>query len=227
MNELLQALDSDMKEHELLQVVQKVSRHYEDYYAAKESASHHNILEIVTPPWRSPLEKAFMWLGGWRPSMAFQLVYALAGQQTEAELAEFLEGVDTPTFASLSSNQLCQTSEMQTSTNKQEESLGHEMAMLQQSFADEPLLTLAQADSMVQGGNGTPQSPHGDEIDNIMKEKLTTLQEISIQADTLRLTTLKKTLDVLDSFQKAQYLVAAAKLQIAVRRIGEKLNGGG
>lgn len=267
LKDLQEAVESDMKEPELSDEVNKVTEHYETYYKAKESACHQDILQTVTPDWRSPLEKAFLWLGGWRPSLAFQLVYALAGQQIEAELAEFLDGVDTPTFASLTSSQLSQISEMQTATNKQEENLGNEMAVLQQSFADQPLLSLAQAHRMVQaeeGRNGTHSSSsqegepahegggeddsdsssskkdsiseggdssscgdddNGDGLDNAMQEKLASLESIATQADILRLTTLQKVLGVLDTFQKAQYLIAAGKLQVALRNIGEKLNG--
>eukprot|EP00250_Pteridium_aquilinum_P000381 c10415_g1_i1 orf=387-929(+) len=154
LKELEEAIESDMREPELSQKVKKVVEHYDTYYKAKQRALHQDILQTVTPPWRSPLEKAFLWLGGWRPSLAFQLVYALAGQQTEAELAEFLEGVDTSTFASLTSVQLSKISELQTATNKQEENLGNDMAVLQQSFADQPLLSLAQAHHMVQAQSG-------------------------------------------------------------------------
>ncbi|MCO5603180.1 hypothetical protein L7F22_057327 [Adiantum nelumboides] len=167
LKELEEAVESDMKEVDLVQEVKKVSEHYETYYKAKEMASHQDILQTVTPDWRSPLEKAFLWLGGWRPSLAFQLVYALAGQQIEAELADFLDGVDTPTFASLTSSQLSQISELQTATNKQEENLSNEMAVLQQSFADEPLLSLAQAHRLVQaeeGKNGSQTSSSHEDV---------------------------------------------------------------
>lgn len=250
---LQEALESDMRQPELLKEVKKVTEHYRIYYKAKQNASHQDVLQTVTAPWRSPLEKAFLWLGGWRPSLAFQLVYALAGQQIEAELAEFLEGVDTPTFASLTSLQLSQVSELQTATNKLEENLSNDMAMLQQSFADQPLLSLAQAHHMVQlqeggGGTGSPlddgplhgdgdssngsdDGDHGsdgdeqDNMDSAMQDKLTSLQEIAMQADSLRITTLQKVLDILDTYQKAQYLISAGKLQIALRNLGEKLNG--
>lgn len=243
---LQEALDSDMREPELFQEVKKVAEHYENYYDAKQSASHQDVLQTVTASWRSPLEKAFLWLGGWRPSLAFQLVYALAGQQIEAELADFLEGVDTPTFASLTPLQLSQVSELQTATNKLEENLSNDMAMLQQSFADQPLLTLAQVHHMVQSqegsahedddndgdsSNGADESDRGsdgdeqDSMGSAMQDKLKSLQEIALQADSLRLTTLQKVLDILNTYQKAQYLISAGKLQVALRNLGEKLNG--
>lgn len=271
LSHLQEALDSDMKQPELLQEVKKIVGHHEEYYKAKQRASHQNILQTVTPSWRSPLEKAFLWLGGWRPSLAFQLVYALAGQQIEAELAELLDGVDTPTFASLSSMQLCQVSELQTATNKEEESLSNEMAVLQQSFADQPLLSLAQAHHIAQahhtvqaqrGHKGIPfhdedEEMHGGEtsgngggdsgsgsgggngdhderassddndhnVDSALHNKLKSLEEIAVQADVLRMSTLKKVLEILDTFQKAQYLAAAGKLQMGLRDIGEMMKG--
>lgn len=222
MKELREALESDAKEDELQELIARIEKHYEAYYDAKDKAAHQNVLQVVTPAWRSPLEKALLWLGGWRPSMAFTLVYALAGQQVEDELADFLDGLDTPTLASLSSSQLSRISELQTATIKEEDLLSHDMASLQQSIADQPLLTLAQA-NLTTGDDQRAENEDG--LQNAMTAKLKTLEEISVHADSLRLSTLKKVLGVLNIIQKGQYLVAAGQLQAAVRHIGEKLNG--
>ncbi|MCO5577266.1 hypothetical protein L7F22_031093 [Adiantum nelumboides] len=236
LKELEEALDSNMKETELLKEVKKSVEHYGRYYKAKESASHQDILQTIIPDWKSPLEKAFLWLGGWRPSLTFQLVYALAGQQIEAELAEILGGVDTPTFASLTSSMLSQISTLQIATNKEEEDLNKEMAVLQQSFVDQPLLSLAQAHHLVQveeGKTGSQTSSlqegdaahGGDDRSSGSNKIVSDCDGDHMGADALRLSTLQKVLDVLDPFQKAQHLITAGKLQVALRCIGLKLSG--
>lgn len=217
MKQLKDALDSDIKEDDLQKLISTVEDHYDLYYDMKDDAAQQDILQVVTPPWKSPLERAFLWFGGWRPSMAFQLLYALAGRQIEVELAEVLEGIDTPTLASLSASQLSQISELQSSTCKEEEIIGDSMALLQQSIADEPLLSLSQAD-------GIQRQSADEDLKKAVKEKLIKLEESSIQADALRRRTLKKVLNILTTLQRAQYLVAAAQLQIALRHLGEKLN---
>ncbi|KAH7332031.1 hypothetical protein KP509_20G064500 [Ceratopteris richardii] len=254
LKDLHKAVENNAEETELSRKVDGVLANYDIYYEAKQNACHQDILRTVSPEWKSPLEKAFLWLGGWRPSLAFQLVYALTGQMTEVELAEFFEGIESPGLSSLSASQLSEISELQTSTNKQEDFLGDEMAMLQQSFADQPLLSLAQAHHLVQAqeakndshmhdmhDDGSAQQNIGDAeqsrndtnepdssndaLDSAMQEKLNHLQTIAAKADNLRLTTLKGVLNILNTFQKAQYLVAAGKLQMLVWNIGEKLTG--
>ncbi len=57
--------------------------------------------------------------------MVCQLAYAQVGQQIEVELVEFLNEIDTPNMASLSSKQLLQRSDLQQLTYKCEEDVKH------------------------------------------------------------------------------------------------------
>jgi hypothetical protein len=223
-----------------LGLVQKVLAHYEEYYTAKDGATRQDVLKVVQSSWKSPLETAFMFIGGWRPTIACQLAYAQAGQQIEAELAEFLSGIDTPTMASLSSKQLSRISDLQQLTQKSEEDLEHRMAVLQQGFVDEPLLSLAQGHdehrlhpmlSLEQAGEQQRAeeeaggSDHGTELQSAMDEKVKVLEELVIDADDVRNRTLKEMVQILNPVQAAQYLVAAAQIQVAIRHLGAKHNG--
>jgi hypothetical protein len=240
LHELQAALDSNIQEAELLELVQKVLAHYEDYYKVKDGAARKDVLSVVQSSWKSPLERAFMFIGGWRPSMVCQLVYAQAGQQIEAELAEFLSGVDTPTMASLSSKQLSQTSDLQQFTQKSEEDLEHRMAVLQQGMVDQPVLSLAQGHgqqrphqtlSLAQAGEQqradeeATGNDHETELQSAIDDKVKGLEELVLEADDVRYSTLKEILHILNPVQAAQYLVAAAQIHIAIRHLGVKQNG--
>ena len=48
----------------------------------------------------------FIWLGGWRPAAAIMLAYSLMGMQIENELQSLLDGVEVPTMAALSHQQV-------------------------------------------------------------------------------------------------------------------------
>lgn len=214
--ELQAELKNEKREDELRRVVEIVKKHYYEYYAAKCGAAKQDVLAMMQPSWRSSLENAFLWIGGWRPTLVFQLAYAQAGLQVEAELAEFLSGLDTPTMTSLSSKQLAQISDLQVETHKSEDDLSHEEALIQQSLADKPLLTLAQAD------HEGETSDNGDTMSEAMEEKIKALEELMRAADELRLETLQDLLNILNTVQVAQYLVAAGQLFVALRRMGEK-----
>jgi hypothetical protein len=235
---------SNIQEPELKNLVQKVLAHYEEYYTAKDGAAQQDVLKVVQSSWKTPLENAFMFIGGWRPTMVCQLAYAQAGQQIEAQLAEFLSGIDTPGMVSLSSKQLLLTSNLQQLTQKCEEDFEHRMAVLQQGLVDQPLLSLAQGHwdhhpqmpdpptlSLAQAGEHQRAeeeaggNDHETEMESAMDDKVKALKELVTDADAMRLKTLKDMLHILNLVQSAQYLVAAAQIQIAIRHLGVKQNG--
>jgi hypothetical protein len=114
------------------------------------------------------------------------------------------------------------------------------MAVLQQGFVDEPLLSLAQGHdehrlhpmlSLEQAGEQQRAeeeaggSDHGTELQSAMDEKVKVLEELVIDADDVRNRTLKEMVQILNPVQAAQYLVAAAQIQVAIRHLGAKHNG--
>lgn len=92
-------------------LVERVIVHYENYYRAKSRWAKNNILTMYNPTWRSSLEDAFMWVGGWRPSMAFHLLYSKSGIQLESRLIELVRGFSTGDLGDLSPIQLEQVNE--------------------------------------------------------------------------------------------------------------------
>lgn len=91
-------------------LIDQVVQHYEQYYRAKSRWAKEDVLGMLSPTWRSTLEDAFLWIGGWRPSMAIHLLYSKSGLQLEAKLAELIRGLSTGDLADLSPSQLIQVS---------------------------------------------------------------------------------------------------------------------
>eukprot|EP00246_Nothoceros_aenigmaticus_P009052 TRINITY_DN24344_c0_g1_i1.p1 TRINITY_DN24344_c0_g1~~TRINITY_DN24344_c0_g1_i1.p1 ORF type:complete len:263 (+),score=61.64 TRINITY_DN24344_c0_g1_i1:226-1014(+) len=216
LQQLQVALESNMLEEEMKALVARVLKHYEDYYEVKGKAVKGNVLQLIHPSWRTPLEAAFLWIGGWRPTSVFQLAYAQSGYHLEQELAEMLRGVDTPTMASLSSKQLSQINNLQMKTQADEDELSERMAVVQQGLADQPLLGVALA-----GKDGDSDMLHNG-MKGAFEDKFKALEELLTDADGLRLSTLREMLKILNTLQGAQYLTAAALMQVTIRNFGEE-----
>ncbi|XLR40971.1 hypothetical protein S83_025631 [Arachis hypogaea] len=105
----------------------------------------HDVLAMLSPTWRSSLEDAFLWIGGWRPTMAFHLLYSKAGLQFEAKLDELLQGLRTSDLGDLSATQLAQIDEIQKRTIAEEREITDMMATHQETVADASMVELSHA----------------------------------------------------------------------------------
>ncbi|KAK6115587.1 hypothetical protein DH2020_007856 [Rehmannia glutinosa] len=72
-------------------LVDRAVGHYEEYYKTKTKWAKKDVLLLLSPPWNTPLEDAFLWVGGWRPTTAFHLLYSKSGLQFEANLSDLEE----------------------------------------------------------------------------------------------------------------------------------------
>ncbi|MCO5593568.1 hypothetical protein L7F22_047582 [Adiantum nelumboides] len=210
----------------VVQAVARAVQHYQDYYRLTRIHQNKN---VGVWPTVSGVEKAFMWMGSLqRPSTAFQLLYALMGHQIEAELEELLELENSEdgrlaSLAALSAQQLTDLDNLQKSTMKEEDRIERESAKMQQTLADKPLLFSGQStrdaalSSSDAAGSGSAQisSSFG------LRHKVTALQDLCMQADALHKSTVDRVLEVLHTpYQKGEYLLASAKLQVALRKLG-------
>ncbi|XP_057985346.1 protein DOG1-like 4 [Hevea brasiliensis] len=64
-------------EQELQASVSKVTQHYKDYYTIKWALAHEDVLAFFCPIWISPLENAYSWVTGWKPSAVLKLVNSI------------------------------------------------------------------------------------------------------------------------------------------------------
>ncbi|PQP98845.1 transcription factor TGA5 [Prunus yedoensis var. nudiflora] len=75
-------------EAELQALVSKVTNLHKEYYTVKWAAAREDVLAFFCPVWSSPLENAYNWVTGWKPSMLFQLI----GSLRKTRLAQDIEG---------------------------------------------------------------------------------------------------------------------------------------
>lgn len=210
-------------ENEVVDVlIKRVMEHYEKYYKVKSDWIERNVLEMLNPSWISSLEGAFQWLGGWRPSMAFHLLYSKSGLQLEDHLVDFIRGVPTGDLADLSSDQLVKIDGLQRVTIKKERETTEKMAKIQETIADPSMVELSHVVTKSQMGRGD-SSNEGlimDELKAALGRKEEDLKEILNMADELRLQTLNQIVEILTHPQTVHFLIAAAELHLRIHEWG-------
>ncbi|KAI3680805.1 hypothetical protein L6452_35581 [Arctium lappa] len=65
----------DQSDYETL--IAKITTHHKNYYRFKWAAAHEDICAFFTPIWLTPLENAYLWVTGWKPSTVFRFVDSL------------------------------------------------------------------------------------------------------------------------------------------------------
>ncbi|KAF6155388.1 hypothetical protein GIB67_019914, partial [Kingdonia uniflora] len=112
-NELRAAVNSHAGDAELRIIVDGVTAHYEEIFRLKGIAAKADVFHILSGMWKTPAERCFLWLGGFRSS---ELLKLLANQ-----------------LEPLTDQQLCN---LQQSSQQAEDALSQGMEALQQSLAE-------------------------------------------------------------------------------------------
>ncbi|KNA14763.1 hypothetical protein SOVF_104720 [Spinacia oleracea] len=219
-------------------LVARVLRGYENYYQVKSESVEQNVFQMLTPTWRSILEHAFLWIGGWRPTTAFHLLYTVVGLQVEAGLTELLtEGLTTimPTccdLGDLSASQLTRVNELQMKTITEERELSEMLASMQETVADSSMVKLSRIATEIKREHDLSirervGPPVGTELVISKRVKLTLgpkenkLKQVLGKADVLRMKTIRDVVDVLNPIQAVRFLIAAAELHLRVHDWGK------
>lgn len=213
---------------ELCDLVSRVIAHYECYYRSKSRCAKQDILAMLTPAWRSTLENAFLWIGGWRPSMAFHLLYSKSGHQLEFGLDDLIRGIGTGDLGDLSPGQLRAVDDFQRETIRKERELTEAWAALQETVADSTMVEVSHATSelmraardeeVVGGGDGTIER----KVEEALTKKEEGMERILKEADEMRMETLKGVLGILRPMQAVYFLIAAAELHLRIHEWGKK-----
>ncbi|KAK9936592.1 hypothetical protein M0R45_013424 [Rubus argutus] len=189
-------------EAELQALVSKVTTLHKEYYTAKWAAAHQDVLAFFCPVWSSPLENAFSWLTGWKPSMLFQLM-----RKTR--------------LANVSEQQLRKIEELRLKIRFEEERVEREMERQQVAMADQKMVELARLTARIRNGGGAVAEVEG-LVDVAMKVMLSGLERVMKAADCVRLKALKGVLDLLTPLQCVEFLAATGMVQIRLRQWGRK-----
>ncbi|KAJ7957071.1 Transcription factor TGA5 [Quillaja saponaria] len=207
------------------QLINQVIEHYEHYYKTKSRCVKQDVLAMLSPTWTTSLEDAFLWIGGWRPSMAFHLLYSKSGLEFEVRFNEIIHGLHSFDLADLSLNQITKLDELQTKTIREEREITEKMAKQQETVADSSMVELSHLMTEMIRDAGTGRNDSNgfeDRVDSTLAPKEDELEKILLRADDLRLRTLKSILNILNPLQAAQFLIAAAELHLRLHDWGKK-----
>ncbi|KAL6186612.1 hypothetical protein ACLB2K_042732 [Fragaria x ananassa] len=178
-HELRSAVNSHLVDNGLQIHVDSVMTHYDEIFRLKSVAVKADVFHMLSGMWKTPAERCFMWLGGFRSSELLKIL----GNQLEP----------------LTDQQLMGICNLQQSSQQTEDALSQGMEALQQSLVD----TLS---STSNGSTGSDVADYMGQM-AIAMGKLATLQNFIIQADLLRQQTLQQLYRILTTRQAARALL--------------------
>ncbi|OEL18353.1 Transcription factor HBP-1b(c38) [Dichanthelium oligosanthes] len=115
-NELRTAVNAHASDSDLRLIVDGIMAHYDEIFRLKGVAAKADVFHILSGMWKTPAERCFLWLGGFRSS----------------ELLKLLVNQLEP----LTEQQLMGLSNLQQSSQQAEDALSQGMEALQQSLAE-------------------------------------------------------------------------------------------
>ncbi|CAH9105412.1 unnamed protein product [Cuscuta epithymum] len=180
-SELRSAVNSHVSDVELRVIVDSVKSHFDEVFKLKGNAAKLDVFHILSGMWKSPAERCFLWIGGFRPSELLKLLMNQLEPLTEQQMAG-----------------ICK---LQQSSHQAEDAISQGMEALQQSLAE----TLAQGTSGPDRQSGNVANYMGQMA--MAMGKLGTLEGFLRQADKLRQQTLQQMHHVLTTRQSARALL--------------------
>ncbi|KAJ7551541.1 hypothetical protein O6H91_06G019500 [Diphasiastrum complanatum] len=178
MSELRAALQTHVSDNELRLLVDTVMGHYDDVFKLKNAAVKQDVFHLVSGMWKTPAERCFMWMGGFRPSELLKIVI--------------------PQLEPLTEQQVVGVCSLQQSSQQAEDALSQGMEALQQSLAETLSNGSLGSSSNVANYMGQMAMAMG---------KLGTLEHFVRQADNLRQQTLQQMHRLLTTRQAARGLL--------------------
>ncbi|KAK9123299.1 hypothetical protein Sjap_012901 [Stephania japonica] len=180
-NELRTAVNSHASDSELRLIVDGISTHYDEIFRLKSIAAKADVFHVLSGMWKTPAERYFMWIGGFRSS----------------ELLKLLVNQLEP----LTDQQLVGICDLQQSSQQAEDALSQGMEALQQALAE----TLAGSLGPT-GSSGNVANYMGQMA--VAMGKLGSLEGFVRQADNLRRQTLQQMHRILTTRQSARAFLA-------------------
>lgn len=181
-NELRAAVNSHASDTELRIIVDGIIAQYDNIFKLKSVAAKADVFHILSGMWKTPAERCFLWLGGFRSSELLKLLVSHLEPLTEQQLMG-----------------ICN---LQQSSQQAEDALSQGMEALQQSLAE----TLASGSLGPSGSSGDVANYMGQMA--MAMGKLGTLENFLHQADNLRQQTLQQMHRILTTRQSARALLA-------------------
>ncbi|CAN1781218.1 Transcription factor TGAL1 [Linum perenne] len=183
LNELRAAVNSHAGDTELRIIIDGIMAHYDEIFRLKSNAAKADVFHLLSGMWKTPAERCFLWLGGFRSS----------------ELLKLLVNQLEP----LTEQQLVGLTNLQQSSQQAEDALSQGMEALQQSLAE----TLSSGSQPGSSGTSGNVANYMGQMAMAMG-KLGTLEGFIRQADNLRQQTLQQMHRILTTRQSARALLA-------------------
>ncbi|URD83074.1 hypothetical protein MUK42_05157 [Musa troglodytarum] len=180
-SELRTAVNAHASENDLRGIVDGIMSHYEEIFRLKGVAAKADVFHILSGMWKTPAERCFLWLGGFRSSELLKLLVNQLEPLTEQQLMG-----------------ICN---LQQSSQQAEDALSQGMEALQQSLAETLAGSLGPS-----GSTGIVANYMGQMA--MAMGKLGTLENFLRQADNLRQQTLQQMIRILTIRQSARALLA-------------------
>jgi len=73
-NDIRSAINSQMGDNEVHLLVDGVMVHYDELYKLKSIGAKADVFHILSGLWKTPAERCFMWLGGFRSSELLKVI---------------------------------------------------------------------------------------------------------------------------------------------------------
>ncbi|TKW33818.1 hypothetical protein SEVIR_2G264600v4 [Setaria viridis] len=181
MYELRAALQQHLPEGELQMYVESCLAHHDEMVGIKEGAIKGDVFHLISGVWRSPAERCFLWLGGFRPSEVIKMLLSHVEPLTEQQIV----GVYG----------------LQQSALETEEALSQGLDALYQSLSDTVVSDALSCPSNVANYMGQMAAA---------MNKLSTLEGFVRQAENLRQQTLHRLHQILTTRQMARSLLAVS-----------------
>ncbi|RXI05197.1 hypothetical protein DVH24_006454, partial [Malus domestica] len=195
-NELRSAVNSHASDTELRIIVDGVLAHYDEVFRLKGTAAKADVFHLLSGMWKTPAERCFLWLGGFRSSELLKLLVTQLEPLTEQQLL----GINN----------------LQQSSQQAEDALSQGMEALQQSLAE----TLSSGSLGSSGNSGNVANYMGQMA--MAMGKLGTLEGFIRQADNLRQQTLQQMHRILTTRQSARALLAIHDYFSRLRALNNK-----
>lgn len=181
-NELRSAVNAHAGDSELRIIVDGIMAHYDEVFKLKANAAKNDVFHLLSGMWKTPAERCFLWLGGFRSSELLKLLVCQLEPLTEQQVVAI--------------------GNLQESSQQAEDALSQGMEALQQSLAE----TLSSTTLGSSGSSGNVANYMGQMA--MAMGKLGTLEGFIRQADNLRQQTLQQMHRILTTRQAARALLA-------------------
>ncbi|KAI3519761.1 hypothetical protein L1887_08977 [Cichorium endivia] len=190
---LLQSPDQqDESKHK--QLVCRVMAHYHEYFLAKAQVSSRNVFLVLSPPWLSSYERTFLWVAGFKPGLALNVV-KICGLELTFDQAERME-------------------KLMMETKDEESVIAERLARLEQQVLEPSMLALARM-----GGREVNGMVH--EADTAVDRLAGDVELLVKCADYLRMKTVAKVVGMLTTTQTVRFLAAMTQFLLRIRRWGQ------